>query len=130
MNSHVKDHVWSRASCAAHGCKDCCGCVAQQGQCDKCADENIFAQSREIHEATLHEWDEIDRSEGEGFIEAGLEVITHDMALCDLHEEPVTAFEQEKFEIVDGHVEMTLMEGLIVKTWVDNAECQNGGYRR
>jgi hypothetical protein len=52
----AKDHVWGRETCAANGCKTCCECGYYQGQCDNCADDNIFAWGRQIHEASLHEW--------------------------------------------------------------------------
>lgn len=93
--------------------------MAQQSQCDRCAEDNIFILSKKIHEATLHDWHPIDRSEGEGFIEEDIEVVTHDMAANDLHQEPVIDFEQETFEIVDGAVETELVDGRVVRVWND-----------
>jgi hypothetical protein len=89
-------------------------------QCDRCAAENIFAHGREIHETTLHEWEVIERGEANSFLEAESEVLTHDMARFDLHQEPVTNFEQEQLELLDCHVEMEPIQGQVVKTWKNN----------
>lgn len=113
LKTLVEDHVWSRESCAKHGCRDCCGCVFDKMQCDRCEAENIFAQGKEIHEGSLREWDEVEHSEGDGFIEAGIELVIHDMALCGLHQEAVIDFELEKFELVDDHVEVELVDQVV-----------------
>lgn len=122
--------MWSHDTCARNGCKECCGCVAQQSQCDKCAEENVFILSKQIHEATLHDWHPIDLAEGQGFIEEDIEVVTLDMATNDLHQEPVMNFEQENFEIIDGAVETALVDGRVVRVWKDimlMEDCGDGG---
>jgi hypothetical protein len=121
--------VWSQETCARHGCKECCGCVAQQSQCDKCAEDNIFVLSKEIHEATLHDWHPIEPSEGDGYIESDIEVVTDDMAASDLRQEPLTSFEQENFEIVDGIVETELVDGRMVKVWKDTMLMEDCGFQ-
>jgi len=112
--------VWSQETCARHGCKECCGCVAQQSQCDKCAEDNVFVLGKKIHDATLHDWHPIEPSEGDGYIESDIEVVTHDM---------VASFEQENFEIVDGVVETELVDGRIVKVWKDTMLMEDCGFQ-
>jgi len=85
--------------------------------------------SKKIHEATLHDWHPIERSEVDGFIESDIEVVTYDMATSDLHQEPVTTFEQENFEIVDGIVKTELVEGRVVKVWKDTMLMEDCAYR-
>lgn len=102
--------------------------MVQQSQCDTCAEENIFVISKKIHEATLQDWHPVDRSEGEGYIESDIEIVTHDMATSDLHQEPVTSFELETFEIVDGVVEPELVDGRVVKVWKDTMLMEDCGY--
>jgi hypothetical protein len=128
IKQRVLDHVWSRETCARNGCKECCGSATQQSKCDKCAEDNIFVLTKKIHEASLHDWVGIERGEGDGNIEANVEIITHDMAVSDLQQEPATTVEQENFEIVDGIVEMQLVEGRVVNVWKDTMLMEDCGY--
>jgi hypothetical protein len=88
----------------------------------------MFVISKKIHEATLQDWHQIDRSEAEGYIESDIEVVTHDMATSDLYQEPVTTFEQETFEIVDGVVEIEMVDGRVAKVWKDIMLMEDCGY--
>jgi hypothetical protein len=103
--------------------------VAQQFQCDRCAEDNIFVLSKKMHEASLQDWHPIDHSEGVGYIE-DIEVVTHDMAANDLHQESLTDVEQETFEIVDGYLETELVDGRLVKVWKDIMLLEDCGYER
>jgi hypothetical protein len=76
------------------------------------------------------DWHRIDHSEGVGYIEEEIEAVTHDMAANDLHQEPLTNFEQETFEIVDGCVETELVDGRLVKVWKDIMLLEDCGYER
>jgi hypothetical protein len=85
--------------------------------------------SKKIHEANLHDWHQIERSEGDGSIESDIEVVTHDMAASDLRQEPVTTCEQENFELVDGIVETELVDGHVVKEWKDTMLMEDCGHQ-
>ena len=106
--SMQQDHVGSCETCTTRGCK-------------------------EIHQASLHDWHMIDRSEGDGYVDADLEFVANDLAACSLHlEESVTSFDREPFEIVDGVVESELVDGRVVKAWKDmmlmEEDCGLQGY--
>lgn len=53
------DHVWSRDTCFAHGCPDCCGCAAVPWLCASCYEDGFFTWKEEAVEERarrLEEW--------------------------------------------------------------------------